>query len=299
MNWKDPVLENVKINGEEYPRPTETRILGVPAVGQSLQANTMYIGSNIEDISYTWKVSDTADGSYTSVGDGKELELTAEMDGKYVKLTTSDKNDRSCESIPYKVLGNKASAVEGYSSENLSRALSKGIITTAETDMEKPVTNREMALLLAGIYNLSGTETAYDISDVPADDPDYSIICAVLEKQLMTLKENPEDKEAPTDEGYVEDVKSGYFDPEGTIPREEMGSIIMKSCGVNYKNCMGGTPLYDDLEQLDETYYMDVARAQYFGLICSDNETTLKPKKEVSNAEAIEIAARLSDFLGK
>ena len=299
MNWKEPVLENVKINGEEYPRPTEVRILGVPAAGQTIQADTKYIGGKSENISYTWEIADDAAGTYTVISEGKELELTSDLIGRFVKLTASDKNERKNESIPYKVLDAEISAAEGYSLENLNRVLSKQIISGADMDMGQPVTNREMARLLAGIYGLSGTESVYDITDIPADDPDYGMICAVLERQFMTLKMDLEEKEAPTDEGYVEDIKSGYFDPSGTITREEMGSIIMKSCGVNYKNCMGGTPLYDDLDQIDETYYMDVARAQYFDLICGDDEKTLNPKKEVSNAEAIEIAARLSDFLGK
>ena len=33
MNWENPVLENVKINGVPYPRPTEARILGIPCPG--------------------------------------------------------------------------------------------------------------------------------------------------------------------------------------------------------------------------------------------------------------------------
>ena len=221
------------------------------------------------------------------------------MEGQFIKLIASDKNGRSGESIPYQVLAKEMEAADGYSSENLTRAYSKQIIPETASDVTQPVTRREMAKLLAGIYGLTTTGAEYDMKDVAADDPDYKLICAVLEKQFMTLKENASDTEADTDEGYVEDVKAGFFDPDGTITREEMGSIIMKSCGVNYKNCMGGTPLYDDLDQLEDRYYMDVARAQYFKLNCSDDDTHLNPKKKVSYAEAVEIAARLSDFLGK
>ena len=38
LNWEDPVMENVTINGKTYPRPVETKILGVPVPGQRIEA---------------------------------------------------------------------------------------------------------------------------------------------------------------------------------------------------------------------------------------------------------------------
>lgn len=64
LNWEDPVMENVTINGKTYPRPVETKILGVPVPGQRIEGSSTLLGGEDTDLSSKWLISDSADGDY-------------------------------------------------------------------------------------------------------------------------------------------------------------------------------------------------------------------------------------------
>ena len=66
LNWEDPVMENVTINGKTYPRPVETKILGVPVPGQRIEGSSTLLGGEDTDLSSKWLISDSADGDYHS-----------------------------------------------------------------------------------------------------------------------------------------------------------------------------------------------------------------------------------------
>lgn len=66
LNWEDPVMENVTINGKTYPRPVETKILGVPVPGQRIEGSSTLLGGEDTDLSNKWLISDSADGDYHS-----------------------------------------------------------------------------------------------------------------------------------------------------------------------------------------------------------------------------------------
>lgn len=66
LNWEAPVMENVTINGKTYPRPVETKILGVPVPGQRIEGSSTLLGGEDTDLSSKWLISDSADGDYHS-----------------------------------------------------------------------------------------------------------------------------------------------------------------------------------------------------------------------------------------
>ena len=58
MNWKEPVIENVVINGKFFPRIGKLRIAGIPYKGASLKALAEFCGERTE-CSYCWEMKTT------------------------------------------------------------------------------------------------------------------------------------------------------------------------------------------------------------------------------------------------
>ena len=104
LNWEDPILENVTINGQTYPRPVETKMTGIPVPGAKVEGSSVLLGGDSSDLTYEWQMADSADGTFETVGTGKVFEVPADAAGKYITLTASDKEGNKQTSMAYKVL---------------------------------------------------------------------------------------------------------------------------------------------------------------------------------------------------
>ncbi|MDO5407926.1 MAG: glycoside hydrolase family 28 protein [Eubacteriales bacterium] len=303
LNWKNPILDNVSINGKTYPRPVETKILGVPVVGSKVEGSSVLLGGDNADLSYKWLMADAADGTFEEVGTGKSFEVPADAVGKFIKFTAVDKNGNEESSMAYKVLKeNKAAGVDG--DEEILRAAAKGYIDEAEAlDLTKEVTNRDCAKMLAKLWNLEKPQEKMEIADIPESDPDYNAIAAVVEAGMMNLKDP--NVEGATGTLYNAGVsneqaaKRTSFLPDATIDRDEMGYIALLSCGVPYNETLGTNPKFDDAQEIDPEYEENVGASQYFGFVTAKEANNFKPKDKATMDDLVRIAIRISDFNNK
>ena len=101
--------------------------------------------------------------------------------------------------------------------------------------------------------------------------------------------------------GVPRGVTSGEvtFLADEKVTKEQLAALVMSSCGVSYKQAMSGTPVYNDVESIDSTYYGDLTRAQYFGFFPADENGNFNPKEEVTFGYALHIMEMVSNFAGK
>lgn len=290
MNWdKDAVIENVTINGVAYPSPTETKIIGVPAPGAELQADALLIAGNAKKIKYAWYMADTRHGEYAKVADGAKYTVPQAAAGKYIKVIATDNKKRANESQAYKVL-----RVASGNNE-LDRLVSRGIIDeNMPVDMEKDITRIELARLLARMWDLKMPAKCF-VGDIDQKSPDYAAACAVTQEGMMPLKGYMEDSE----HGPKVDASRGLqiFDPYGFITREEMGSVVMSSCGVSYKNnAMSLVTTYKDGSTIGNNL-TNIELGTTLGLW--PRQEYFYPKKNVTWGMALDSVSRMADFAGK
>lgn len=303
LNWENPILDNVSINGKSYPRPVETKIIGVPVPGKKVEGSSVLLGGDNGDLTYQWLLADSADGAYETAGTDKLFEIPEDAAGKYLKLCAADKEGNEETSIAYKVLKEeKAAGAEG--NEEILRAASKGYIDEDEVlDLDQEITNRDCARMLAKLWGLEAPKEKIAISDVPESDPDYNMIAAVVEAEMMNLKDPNVTAAQGTlyNAGVTKDeaAKRTAFLPDATINRDEMGYIALLSCGVPYNETLGTKPKFDDAEQIESAYSSNVGASAYFGFMTAKTGNDFKPKDKTTMGELIGIVERISDFANK
>lgn len=303
LNWEKPVMENVSINGKSYPRPVETKIIGVPIPGNKIEGSSVLLGGDNNDLSYQWLIADSQDGSYEPVGIEKLFTIPNDAAGKFIKLQVTDKNGNQDSSIAYKILGGTRIAnIEN--DEELLRAAAKGYIDeTSELDLTREITNRDCAKMLAKLWNLEAPKNPVTISDVPKSDPDYNAIAAVVEAEMMDLKDPSISAAQGTlyNAGVTKDeaAKRTAFMPDSTINRDEMGYIALLSCGVPYNETLGTQPKFDDAEEIESVYRSNVGASAYFGFVTAKTENDYKPKDKTTMEDLIRAIERISDFANK
>ncbi len=303
LNWQDSVLENVTINGKSFPRPVETKILGTPIPGSTVEGSSVLLGGNSSNLSFQWELSDSPDGTWSAAGTGKSWTVPSDAAGKYVRLTSTDNSGNQESSIAYKVL--KSNVVSGLPGiETLMRAATKGYIDEDEVlDLSREITNRDCAKMLAKLWNLEAPKERIQISDVPETDPDYNVIAAVVEAQMMNLKDPSVAAAQGTlyNAGVSKDAasKRTAFLPEATINRDEMGYIAILACGVPYNETLGTKPKFDDASEIESVYSSNVGATAYFGFMSAKEGNSFKPKDHTTMGELIDIVLRMSDFVHK
>ena len=303
LNWQDSVLENVTINGKSYPRPVETKILGTPIPGSTVEGSSVLLGGNSDNLSFQWELSDSPSGTWSAAGSGRTWTVPADAAGKYVRLTSTDNSGNQESSIPYKVLkSNVVSGLTGH--EVLMRAASKGYIDEDQVlDLSREITNRDCAKILAKLWNLEAPKERIQITDVPETDPDYNVIAAVVEAQMMNLKDPSVAAAQGTlyNAGISKDAasKRTAFLPDATINRDEMGYIAILACGVPYNETLGTKPRFDDASEIESVYSSNVGASAYFGFMGAKEGNSFKPKDHTTMGELIDIVLKMSDFVHK
>ena len=303
LNWEDPVMENVTINGKTYPRPVETKILGVPVPGQRIEGSSTLLGGEDTDLSSKWLISDSADGDYHFFRIRRSYAVPSYLAGKYIKFVSTDRSGNQDTSIPYKVL--RSAEIAGTTNDaELLRAASKGYIDENDAlDLNRPITKRECAKMLGKLWNLTAPSAPVAISDIPASDPDYGVIAAVVEAGMIELK----DPTSAIAQGTLynagvtssESAKRTAFLPDATIDRDEMGHIALLSCGVPYNETLGTQPKFDDASQIESVYKSNVGASAYFGFITAKTGNSYLPKEKTTLEDLIRIVERISDFSNK
>ena len=303
LNWENPVMENVSINGKNYPRPVEAKILGIPIPGNKIEGSCVLIGGDNDDLSYQWLIASSQDGSYEPAGIEKLFTIPDDAAGKFIKLQVTDKEGNQDTSIAYRIL--KDTEVAGVENdEELLRAVSKGYIDdTGELDLDQEITNRDCARMLARLWGLTAPGAPVAISDVPESDPDYQVIVAVVEAGMMDLK----DPDSSVAQGTLynagvtkgEAAKRTAFLPDAKINRDEMGYIALLSCGVPYDETLGTQPKFDDAEEIESVYKSNVGASAYFGFVTAKTENDFKPKEKATMDDLIRTIERISDFANK
>ena len=303
LNWEDPVMENVTINGKTYPRPVETKVLGVPVPGQRIEGSSTLLGGEDTDLSSKWLISDSADGDYHFFRIRRSYAVPSYLAGKYIKFVSTDRSGNQDASIPYKVL--RSAEIAGTTNDaELLRAASKGYIDENDAlDLNRPITKRECAKMLGKLWNLTAPSAPVTISDVPASDPDYGVIAAVVEAGMIELK----DPTSAIAQGTLynagvtssESAKRTAFLPDATIDRDEMGHIALLSCGVPYNETLGTQPKFDDASQIESVYKSNVGASAYFGFVTAKTGNSYLPKEKTTLEDLIRIVERISDFSNK
>ena len=93
-------------------------------------------------------------------------------------------------------------------------------------------------------------------------------------------------------------MKEGCFEPQRTVTRQEMATVAMQACGVNYRNASSTMPVCADVKQVANNYGTNAARALYFGFMKLDADDCFGPEQLVTRREAVEILDRVADFAG-
>lgn len=262
MNWDAPVMENVRINGRQFPRPETVRILGVPRPGQTVAAFAECCGAG-HPLTCRWETS--ADGIvWESAGAG--MQLCIPQNARFVRLWAEDADGSREPSIPYRVLTGPAAL------ETAARLYCRGMLQTPAAEApEQPISYRELAGMLGPLCDPAMPEKA-----VPGCTP---AVCRAIANGFFPLEH-------------------GRFDETRTIPRQEMATVAMQACGVDYRNASSTMPVCADADAVANNYGTNAARALYFGFLTLDGEQKFEPDRPVTRQEAIETIDRVADFAG-
>ena len=88
------------------------------------------------------------------------------------------------------------------------------------------------------------------------------------------------------------------FCQEDHVSRQEMATVAMQACGVNYRNASSTMPVCADGDQVSNNYGTNVARALYFGFMELDEKGCFDPDRLVTMGEAVDILNKVADFAG-
>ncbi|SCP98896.1 glycoside hydrolase family 28 protein [Anaerobium acetethylicum] len=260
MNWDNPVIEAVKINGEEYPRPTKVRIAGVTQEGEEVSAIAESCGTT-EVFSYVWENS--KDGViWKEVAIGPKY-LVPERAGLLRVLATNQLGHTSS-SHSYKMIGK--SGKKGSYKRLICRGMLRAIDEFSDSEL---ITRSRLAKMLLPLVGITAEEA-------PGVDP-------------MKLS---------IERGFLAKHTEGESDPQGYVTRQEMATVTMQACGINYKNASSTMPECVDVADVYHNYGTNVARSLYFGFMRLEEDGTFLPRAYVTMGEAVEILNRVADFAG-
>ncbi len=262
MNWKNPKVSGVTINGKVFPRPGFVRIIGIPKTGCSVKAHAENCGGDDDySFSYAWEGSNGSEWKTI----GKDTDLVIPSGIKRIRLTATDGKGESETSIAYSVLDDTAR------DESVQRLLSRGF-PVSDNPSDKAITRHELALLLLPLADKSKTAELYD-TDAESDG------FAAGNRFLPVGKDR-------------------LFRPDDTVTREEMATVCMQACGVNYRNASSTMPQCADKAMVQNNYGTNVYRSLYFGFMELDGNGCFRPKDTVSERDAVTILNRVADFYG-
>lgn len=290
MNWKDPVVENVVINGQRFPRPGKVRILGLPVKDRQVKASAQICGGDGE-CQFIWEtgekekaLEDKIDGAdeitWKKIGEGKSLVILPERG--FLRLTARDNRGNEVRSRSYKILSREITGTKN--SEERLRLVCRGILKEEDNLQDEEWISRGklacMLLLLTDQWEKKFREEEARF----AKEGNKEQECVYLKECIS--------------QGFLAKDEEGGYRPEGNVTRQEMATVAMQACGINYRNASSTMPVCADVSQIGNNYGTNVARALYFGFMKLDEHGFFRPGEPVSVGEAIKILNRVADFAG-
>ena len=271
LNWENAVMEDVVINGLRFPRPTQVRILGVPAPGATVRALAVGCGAPIA-CAFRW----TIDGE--QAGTGEALRLPEGCAGAVLCVTATAENGESMPSRPYTVLSAPPAPSAAPEALAALRLRCRGLLEQEPCRPDAPITRRALARLL---HPFAQPGAAAPLpADLSPEDGDWPCIRASIGSGLLAVRDD------------------GRFDPDGTLTRREMATVAMQACGVSYRNASTTMPDCADADEVGAVYGTNAARALYYGFQTLDGGRLYHPLARVTWAEALVTLDRVADFAG-
>jgi len=262
-NWKNPIIDNLMINGKSFPRPESVQISGIPRNGETVSLNVKYTIEKAS-LTYSWEVS--TDGIRWSEF-AKEQEVVIPLEGKYIRVSAFDISGNEETSINYSVLK------ELSGNNHYDRLKCRGMVNGIDLKRGKNnITRGELAKMLLPLANLKKM-------DCDASDTDEEIYGCIISNNFLPLDENRN------------------FIPQMTVTRQEMASVAMLACGVSYKNASTTMPICEDIIKIKEKYGTNIDRALYFGFLELE-EGLFHPERDLTVDEAIKTLNLVADFAG-
>ncbi len=270
MNWKEPVIENVTINGQSFPRPGKVRILGIPIEGEQVAASAEFCGGQ-GDCRFIWDVSE--EGTvWDRAGEGDRFTVPGNC--VFVRVTACDMDGNAENSRRYRVLSGEGGQ-KRISRERQRLACREMLEDGDSTEDEALITREKVAKMLMPLISVKPGR----VGNVDKKTDREYLRIAVANGFL--------------NKGMDEDEQ-----PEGYLTRQEMATVAMQACGVNYRNASSTMPVCMDVDKVSNNYGTNVARALYFGFMDTDKDGFFDPEKLVTMGEAVKILNRVADFAG-
>ncbi len=270
MNWKRPVIENVTINGQRFPRPGKVRILGVPMEGQQVAASAEFCGGQ-GDCAFIWEVSE--DGTaWDRAGEGPAFTVPGNYG--FVRTTAWDRDGNGERSRRYRVLSQKAGKEE-ISCERLRLACREMMEDGDTTEDGALITREKLAGMLMPLISLNPGRQDHKRGETGRECLHIAVA-----------------------EGFLDKGRDGDELPGGHLTRQEMATVAMQACGINYRNASSTMPVCTDGDKVSNNYGTNVARALYFGFMETDKNGFFGPEELVTVGEAVKILNRTADFAG-
>ena len=248
------------INGKAFPRPGYVRILGIPFPGKTARAHAVGCGGDAV-LTYTWEVSSNG-SSWDDIGKGEFIVIPEEYG--FVRVTAADEHHNTETSRPYRVL-------ETVQLGPAARLRCRGMLGEEELAPDAFITRLQLAQMLIPLADstLKGP--------LPTDTSSAAAQLAVANSFFS--------------------LEDGRFEPERPVTRQEMATVAMEACGVNYRNASSTMPVCLDVGDVSNNYGTNVARALYFGFMELENGR-FDPRRLVTVEEGIAILNRVADFAG-
>lgn len=297
INWVNPVIDDVKINGRIYPRPMNVRASGILAPGHRATALASIPGGHQKLLTYQWRLKKRNSSSEKIVGTQKELLITNEMEGGSLTLSVTDEYGHQQSSMTYTILSSEID--QTIPSESIKHVLSRGYAEESDLNSEKFVSNRECARVLSRFWALEKSKGNLILEDVNKKDPDYLMITGVIEQGYMSLKyQNGSQKENVVYQNIsnLPEDMSLFFYPSKTISRGEMGQIALLACGLPYEEMMTAEPEFSDRANIQPQYRSSVGVSAALGLVTSKEGADYMPEDPLTWGEFLEIIYRISIF---
>lgn len=260
LNWENPIIENVTINGKAYPRPVHVRIPDIPFPGAVIHGAAETDGT-LGRLEWQWETSQ--DGIIWQ-RHGLWEAFTVPEDALYVRAVAMDPAGQLERSIPYLVLPR-------FTYPLRDRLACRGMLPVDSSPESSPVTRLQLARMLS-----------------PLGDPNISMVLPDSKESAAGIAVGNK---------FLSLAPDGKFHPEGHVTRQEFATVLMQACGINYRNASSTMPVCADVHEVTNNYGTNVARALYFGFLSLESGY-FHPNREVTFLEAMEAINRVADFAG-
>ncbi|MDO4330735.1 MAG: glycoside hydrolase family 28 protein [Lachnospiraceae bacterium] len=298
MNWKDPVIEQVRINGKSFPRPGCVRILGVPREGCEVKASSQVCGGP-SACTFRWQFAEERE-KWKEGGEGGSFRIPE--GAAFLRVTAADLAGNEETSISYRVLaqpGTQNGSEQAAKKDPARlRLMCRGMLDELdETPDELEITREQLADMMLPLADPGRLCREGCGTDHAEDFRENSSTGNIDASEECSSQEGSQALRIAVGNGFLA-LQSGSLLPEGHVTRQEMATVAMQACGVNYRNASSTMPVCQDAAHVSNNYGTNVARALYFGFMELESDGCFVPNRFITMGEAVQILNRVADFAG-